>query len=448
MSTKQLFGTDGIRGTANEYPMTADMALKLGRAAGHIFRKDDRTHTILIGKDTRLSGYMFENALTAGLTSMGMHVLVTGPLPTPAVSYIMRSLRCDASIMISASHNPYTDNGIKFFGPDGYKIADEVELEMERLVLTGEIDDIKLASAEMGSARRIDDAKGRYIEFAKGSFPKGMRLDGLRIVVDCANGAAYKVGPMALRELGADVTCIHCEPNGRNINLNCGSVYPDDMRATVIREKADVGICFDGDSDRIVMSDEEGRLLDGNAILTILAVDMLERDALPHKTLATTIMANAGLQRAIEPYGGEIVWTKVGDRFVVEAMRERGLALGGEGSGHVIMHEHNVTGDGLITALQVLAIMVRRGAPLSHLAAAFEAVPEIHKKIPLNGKPAPDQETLDGLKSEAEKELNGTSRVVIRPSGTEPIVRVMVQFEARAKAEAMADKLAQRIAAL
>lgn len=448
MATKKLFGTDGIRGVANEYPMTAEMALKIGRAAGHLFRKDERPHTILIGKDTRLSGYMFENALTAGLTSMGMNVLLTGPLPTPGVSYIMRSLRCDAAVMISASHNEYHDNGIKFFGPDGFKIADEVEAEIERLVTTGEIDAIKAGADNMGRARRIDDARGRYIEFAKASFPRGMRLDGLRIVVDGANGAAYKVGPSAMEELGAKVITINDAPNGRNINLNCGSVYPEEMRATVIREKADVGICFDGDGDRVVMADEDGRLLDGNGLLTILGVDMLDRGALPNKTLATTIMANAGLQRAIEPYGGKLVRTKVGDRFVAEAMREHGLVLGGEGSGHILLFEHNVTGDALITALQVLAIMVRRGQPLSQLAAAFQPVPEIHKKVPLNGKPAPAQEALDKLTNDAIAELNGASHVVIRPSGTEPIVRVMVQFETRREAEAMADKLAAQIAGL
>ncbi len=446
--SKELFGTDGIRGVANEYPMTAEMALKIGRAAGHIFRRDERPHTILIGKDTRLSGYMFENALTAGLTSMGMHVLLTGPLPTPGVSYIMRSLRCDASIMISASHNPYHDNGIKFFGYDGFKIADEMEEEIERLVLTGEIDTIKADPDCLGSAKRIDDARGRYIEFAKASFPKGMKLDGLKIVVDCAHGAAYRVGPAALSELGAEVIPIGVEPNGCNINTSCGSVYPDQMRAAVIREKADVGICFDGDGDRVVMADNDGRLLDGNALLTVLGIDMLERDVLPHKKIATTIMANVGLQRAIAPLGGDVVWTNVGDRFVVEAMREHGLVLGGEGSGHVILLEHNVTGDALITALQMLAIIVRKEQPLSQIAAAFDPVPEIHTKIELNGKPAPPQEVLDKLKADAEAELDGMSRIVIRPSGTEPIVRVMVQFESHDTAVALANRLADQIAAM
>jgi phosphoglucosamine mutase len=448
MSGKKLFGTDGIRGVANEYPMTADMALKVGRAAGHIFRKDDRPHTILIGKDTRISGYLFENALTAGLCSMGMHVLVTGPLPTPGVSYIMRSLRCDAAIMISASHNSYHDNGIKFFGPDGYKIADELEAEIERLIVSGEIDDIKADADTVGSAKRIEDARGRYIEFAKASFPKGMRLDGLKVVVDSANGAAYRVGPAAMEELGAEVITINDKPDGRNINANCGSVHPEEMRATVIREKADVGISFDGDGDRLVMADSDGRLLDGNAVLSILAVDMIERGILPKKTLVTTIMANAGLQRAIEPLGGDVVSTKVGDRFVVEAMREHGLTLGGEGSGHIILMEHNVTGDALISGLQMLAIMVRKNQPLSHLAQVFVPMPEIHRKVALNGRPAPSQDALNGLKDEAEAALSGTKRIVLRPSGTEPIVRVMVQNEALRDAESMADTLAEKIAAL
>ncbi len=447
--SERLFGTDGIRGVANALPMTAEAALKIGRAAGHIFRNGQRPHTFLIGKDTRQSGYMLEYALTAGLCSMGVHVVLVGPLPTPGVSYIMRSLRADAAIMISASHNAFHYNGIKFFGPDGFKIADEVEDEIARLFFDGaEMDADRPTGIHIGTARRIDDAVGRYIEYAKATFPKGMRLDGLKIVCDCANGAAYKVGPFTLTELGADVIPIACSPNGRNINDNCGSVHPEEMRATVIRERADLGIAFDGDGDRIVMADGDGRLLDGNALLTVLGVDLLQRDALPHKTVATTIMANGGLERALRAHGGQIMWTKVGDRYVVEAMRERGLIIGGESSGHVVMLEHNTTGDALITSLQVLATMIRCDQPLSVLASAYQPLPESHTTIPLDGRPRPTDEQLERITREAEDELAGRGRVVIRPSGTEPIIRVMVQHETLRTAETLARQLAQRITTL
>ena len=445
---KKLFGTDGIRGIANEPPMTVDMALRVGRAAGHIFARADRQSTILIGKDTRLSGYMFENALTAGLTSMGCHVLVTGPLPTPGVSYIMRSLRCDAAIMISASHNPYHDNGIKFFGPDGFKIADQVEEDIEKLIDTGAIDHIKTDPDHVASARRIDDAVGRYIEFTKASFPKGMRLDGLKVVVDCANGAAYKVGPCVFAELGAEVVAIHDRPNGRNINERCGAVHPEDMRATVIQERADVGISYDGDGDRIMMADADGRLLDGNALLAILGVDLLERGELPGNTVVSTIMANGGLLRALEPLGGKVELTKVGDRHVVEAMRSGGWVLGGESSGHVVMLEHNTTGDAVITGLQVLATMLRKEQPLSELGRVYQPLPEAHRKVPLGGKPKPTDEQLNAIRDAAAKELDGEGRCVIRPSGTEPIVRVMVQHDRQSDAERLAEKYGELIAGL
>ena len=487
---KRLFGTDGIRGVANLYPMTAEIALRVGRAAGRVFQVDDRPHTILIGKDTRQSGYMIENALTAGLCSVGVNVLLVGPLPTPGVSYIMRSLRADAAIMISASHNPYQDNGIKFFGRDGFKLPDEVEAEIEALVEEddgGELRPERIGRArrlqetlgrymvfgrgnraknengeggngsdnyarptgdQIGRARRIEDAAGRYIEFAKATFPKGMRLDGLRIVCDCANGATYKVGPSALSELGAEVIAIGNQPDGLNINENCGSVHPELMRATVIRERVDLGIAFDGDGDRIVMADEEGRLLDGNAILAILGTDMLERDELPTKTIVTTIMANGGLERAIAPFGGKLLRTDVGDRHVVDAMREGGMLLGGESSGHIIMLEHNSTGDALITALHVLATMIRKELPLSELAKLYQSMPEAHASIPLNGKQRPTQDKLDKLRDKAEAQLEGRGRIVIRPSGTEPIVRVMVQHEVQNTAQEITDELVATIEAL
>ena len=446
---ERLFGTDGIRGVANHYPMTAELALKVGRAAGYLFHDgQERPHTILIGKDTRRSCYMIENALTAGLCSAGINVLLTGPLPTPGVSYIMRSLRCDGAIMISASHNPYADNGIKIFAADGFKLPDDQEDEITRLLESEELDKYRPVADKIGTARRIDDAVGRYIEFVKASFPKGMRLDGLRIVVDCSNGATYKVGPDTLRELGADVIAIGDRPNGLNINHEVGSVFSENMRATVIRERADVGIAFDGDGDRIAMSDEHGRLLDGNALLAIIGIERLEQGDLPNNTIATTIMANAGLQRALEPLGGKVVLTKVGDRHVVEAMREQGLVIGGEPSGHMVLLEHNTTGDASIAALQVLATVIRRDQPLSRIGHIYQPVPECHKKIPLNGRRKPEENALTTLAEEAEEALHGAGRVVIRASGTEPIVRVMVQHEEVRQAESLAEELAAKVKAL
>jgi len=444
----RLFGTDGIRGKANIYPMTAEMALQVGRAAGHMFQNGKGRHTILIGKDTRRSCYMLENALTAGLCSAGINVLLTGPLPTPGVSYIMRSLRCDGAIMISASHNDFEDNGIKLFGRDGYKIADEDEDEIERLIRTREVDNIRPTGNDIGVARRIDDAVGRYIEFVKASFPKGMRLDGLRIVVDCSNGATYKAGPNTLRELGAEVIAIADRPDGRNINEGVGSVHPREMAATVIRENADLGIAFDGDGDRLIMADGKGRLLDGNALLAVLGIDRLERGDLPHNTIATTIMANGGLARALAPLGGSVVHTQVGDRYVVETMRERGLSVGGESSGHIIVLDHNTTGDAIIAALQVLAIIVRKEQPLTELAHVYQEMPESHQKVPLGDRPKPAQESLDALVDEIRDELEGKGRVVIRPSGTEPIVRVMVQHQDARTAQTLTRQLAERVAAM
>ncbi len=444
----RLFGTDGIRGRANTHPMTAEMALQVGRAAGAIFQREDRPHTILIGKDTRRSCYMIENALTAGLCSVGIRVLLTGPLPTPGVSYIMRSLRCDGAIMISASHNAYEDNGIKLFGRDGYKIADEVEDEIQRLVFSEELDKIRPVAEKIGTAKRIDDAVGRYIEFVKATFPKGMRLDGLKIVVDCANGSMYKIGPDTLSELGAEVVALANRPDGMNINKNVGTVYPEEMRAMVIREKADLGISFDGDGDRVAMADEDGRLLDGNALLAILGVDKLERNELPHNMLAATILANGGLDKALAPLGGKVLRANVGDRYVVEAMREHGLDVGGESSGHIIMLEHNTTGDAMIAALQILATMIRKDVPLSVIADVYEEMPESRINVPLQGKTRPPQEKLDALAKEVEPQLNGSGRAIIRPSGTEPIIRVMVQHEEIRKAEALSKALAEKVAKL
>lgn len=445
---ERLFGTDGIRGLANTYPMTADVALRVGRAAGYILKKEQRLHTILIGKDTRRSCYMIENALTAGLCSMGLRVLLTGPLPTPGVSYIARSLRCDGAIMISASHNPYEDNGIKIFGADGYKIPDALEDEIQRLVLTGEIDQVRPTGEHIGTARRIDDAVGRYIEFVKNSFPKGMRLDGVRMVVDCANGASYRVGPNTFAELGAEVIAIGNQPNGLNINEGFGSVYPEEMRATVIREKADVGVAFDGDGDRIAMADENGRLIDGNAILAIVGTDMLARAALPGNALVTTIMGNGGLEKALEPHGGKVVRSDVGDRNVVETMRREGLTVGGEPSGHIVMLDYNPTGDAMVAALQTLAIMIRREQPLSLIGQVYHEMPECLLRVPCRAERRPDVESLACIAREMEPEMGGQGRVVVRLSGTEPVVRVMVQHQEVREARHWAELVADRVAAL
>lgn len=444
---QRLFGTDGVRGVANT-ELSANLALRLGAAAAFVLRSKHEGAKILVGRDPRVSGDVLESALAAGVCALGVDIHLVGVAPTPAVAYLARLIDADAGVVISASHNPMRDNGIKFFGPDGFKIADEVEDEIERLVTTPAVDDIRPTAESVGTARRIDDAVGRYVEFVKASFPKGMRLDGLKIVCDCANGATYKVGPFTLSELGAEVIAIANSPNGRNINENCGSVHPAEMRATVIRERADLGIAFDGDGDRIVMADENGQLLDGNALLAILGVDMIERDELPEKTLVTTIMANAGLERALRPYGGKVVRTKVGDRHVMEALREHGLTLGGEPSGHIVMLEHNTTGDAVIAALHVLATHIRRDQPMSALADVYQPMPEAHTKVPLNAKRRLTDEQLEVVQQEAEASLNGCGCVVLRRSGTEPVIRVMVQHESIRKAESFAKELARRIESL
>lgn len=445
---ERLFGTDGIRGLANTHPMTAELALRVGRAAGHLFKKEDRQHTILIGKDTRRSCYMIENALTAGLCSMGIRVLLTGPLPTPGVSYIARSLRCDGAIMISASHNPYADNGIKLFGADGFKIPDSMEDEIQRLVLSEEIERVRPTGEHIGTAKRIDDAVGRYIEFVKFSFPKGMRLEGLRIVVDCANGAGYRVGPNTLSELGAEVIPIANQPDGMNINRGYGSVFPEEMRATVIREKADVGIALDGDGDRLAMADGNGRLIDGNAILAIVGSDLLQRDVLPGNALVTTIMANGGLETCLKERGGSVLRCDVGDRNVVETMRRENLTVGGEPSGHIVMLEYNPTGDAMIAALQTLAIMIRRDQPLSVIAQIYHEMPEFHLRVPCRNTSRPEETALAEIVREVESKIGGAGRVVVRPSGTEPVVRVMVQHQEVREARHWAEVVAGKVAAL
>jgi len=444
----KLFGTDGIRGVANIEPMTTETALRVGRAAGYIFQRDNRRHRILIGKDTRLSGYMLENALVAGLCSMGVDVLVVGPLPTPGVAYILRSLRTDAGIMISGSHNPYEDNGIKFFSPEGFKLADDVEREMERLLSTGEIDSIRPTAEHVGKAFRIDDAVGRYIEFAKATFPKGMTLDGLKVVVDCANGALYKVAPRVLEELGADVVPVAVNPDGKNINADCGSQHPGRMMQETCAAGADLGLAFDGDGDRVVMSDARGNLVDGDGLMAICATDLAPAGKLARNTVVATVMSNMGLEVALERVSCSVERTPVGDRYVAEKMRREELNLGGEKSGHIVFLDHNTTGDGTVAALQVLAIMVRAGKPLAELAECFEPFPQHMVNVRISRRQ--DPQSLPGFKekvAQLEKLLGPRGRVVVRLSGTEPVLRVMAEGSDQDKVHEVVNELAEHVSA-
>ncbi len=424
----KLFGTDGVRGTANTHPMTAEMALRIGAAVGQYFRRDSKgVHRVVIGKDTRLSGYMFESALTAGLTSTGMNVLLLGPVPTPAVGLLTRSMRADLGVMISASHNPAHDNGIKFFGPDGFKLSDQVEAEIEALVAEG----VAPAEAtEIGRAKRIDDSRFRYIERVKSSFPRQMRLDGLKVVLDCANGAAYSVAPMALWELGATVIPVGVGPNGHNINEGCGSTQPQLAAEAVVAHGADVGICLDGDADRVILIDENGQVGDGDQFMALMAARWAEDGRLNGNALVATVMSNLGLERFLEGRGVRLERTGVGDRYVVERMRQGGFNLGGEQSGHIVMTDHATTGDGLMAGLQFLAEMVRSERPSSALLHQFDPVPQLLKNVryaagqtPL--ETAPVKEAI----AQAEVDLSGGGRLLIRKSGTEPLVRVMAEHE-------------------
>ena len=438
--TRKLFGTDGVRGTANSYPMTAEMALKLGAAAGQFFRRDGATaHRVVIGKDTRLSGYMLENALTAGLTSTGMNVLLLGPVPTPAVGFLTRSMRADLGVMISASHNPHHDNGIKFFGPDGFKLSDAAEIEIEAMVEA----DPNLAPPEnIGRAKRIDDAVGRYQEFVKTTFPGGLRLDGLKVVIDCANGAAYKAAPEVLWELGAEVIPVGVSPNGKNINQRCGSTYTQTAAEAVVAHGAHVGISLDGDADRVMILDETGRVADGDQIMALLAGRWADEGRLQGGTLVATVMSNLGLERFMTGRGLRLERTSVGDRYVVEAMRRGGYNLGGEQSGHIVMTDYATTGDGLIAGLQFLAEMARSGMAASALVRQFETVPQMLKNV----RYAPG---LEPLKTEAvkaviaakEAEIKGKGRILIRKSGTEPLIRVMAECEDEAMLRCVVDEI-------
>jgi phosphoglucosamine mutase len=424
----KLFGTDGVRGTANIHPMTAEMALRIGAAVGRHFREEKKgVHRVVIGKDTRLSGYMFENALTAGLTSTGMNVLLLGPVPTPAVGLLTRSMRADLGVMISASHNPAQDNGIKFFGPDGFKLSDAVEAEIEALVAEGVAPN---AAGQIGRAKRIDDSRYRYIERVKSSFPRQMRLDGLKVVIDCANGAAHHVAPMALWELGAEVVPVGVSPDGHNINRDCGSTHPERAAEMVLAHGADVAICLDGDADRVILIDEQGRVGDGDQFMAMMAARWAGEGRLKGGALVATVMSNLGLERFLEGKGLRLERTAVGDRYVVERMRAGGFNLGGEQSGHIVMTDHATTGDGLMAGLQFLAEMVRSGRPASELLHQFERVPQLLRNVAFSRGSAPLEEA--GVKqaiASAEARLAGGGRLLIRPSGTEPLIRVMAEHE-------------------
>ncbi len=444
--TRKLFGTDGVRGRANTYPMTAEVALRLGAAAGRYFRRDNgNEHRVVIGKDTRLSGYMLENALTAGLTSTGMNVLLLGPVPTPAVGFLTRSMRADLGVMISASHNPHHDNGIKFFGPDGFKLSDEAEAEIEA-ILDGEIAPAK--SENIGRARRIDDGRGRYQEFTKTTFPSGLRLDGLKVVIDCANGAAYKAAPEVLWELGADVISVGVTPNGKNINESCGSTHTQTAAEAVVAHGADVGICLDGDADRVMILDQHGTVADGDQIMALLATRWAAEGRLNGNTLVATVMSNLGLERHLEGHGLRLERTAVGDRYVVEAMRKGGFNLGGEQSGHIVMTDYATTGDGLIAGLQFLAEMARTGQAASGLVKQFDTVPQMLKNVRYGAGQEPlAAASVQRVIAAAEQSLKGKGRLLIRKSGTEPLVRVMAECEDESLLVDVVDGIVDAVAA-
>ena len=438
--TRKHFGTDGVRGKANSGSMTADMVLKIGMAAGNLYRRGSHRHRVVIGKDTRLSGYMIEQALTAGLLAAGMDVFLLGPVPTPAVAMLTRSMRADLGVMISASHNPYFDNGIKIFGPDGYKLSDEQELKIERMV--DGPDAIPVASSdEIGRATRIEDAGARYIEFAKRTYPRDSNLDGLRIVIDTAHGASYRTAPTALWELGAEIIRIGDAPNGTNINEKCGSTAPHVMCEKVRETRADIGIALDGDADRVMISDEQGEVIDGDQLMALITKSLHERGHLKGGGLVATVMSNLGLERFLSARGLSLARTRVGDRYVVEHMRAHGFNVGGEQSGHIILSDFSTTGDGLLAALQVLAEVKRAGKPVSEVCKMFEPVPQVLKNVKFkSGKPLDDAQVKSAI-ADATSRLGSTGRLVIRPSGTEPLIRVMAEGDDARLVNAVVDEL-------
>ena len=439
---RKYFGTDGIRGRTNEWPLTAEIAMKVGQAAGAYFLRGKHRHRVLIGKDTRLSGYMMESALTAGFTSVGMDVVLVGPMPTPAVAMLTKSMRADLGVMISASHNPFADNGIKLFGPDGYKLSDEVEAKIEKAIESNP----RLAPAEqIGRARRVDDAQGRYISIAKSTFPDHLRLDGLRIVIDCANGAAYKVAPDALWELGAELIALGVTPNGTNINDKVGSTAPAALQAKVVETRADIGIALDGDADRLIVVDDKGQIVDGDQLMALVATAAARDEKLKGDGIVATVMSNLGLERYLWGQGIALHRTPVGDRYVVEAMRAGGYNIGGEQSGHIVLSDYATTGDGLIAALQVLAALVERGQPAHQLLKLFDPLPQLLKNVRFAGGQPLEDEKVKKVIAQAEKELDGTGRLVIRKSGTEPLIRVMAEGEDAAKVNDVVDRICDAV---
>ena len=441
---RDYFGTDGIRGRANAGMLTAATAMKVGQAAGKYFQRGDHRHRVVIGKDTRLSGYMMENALVAGFTSVGMDVVMTGPLPTPAIAMLTREMRADIGVMISASHNPFADNGIKLFGPDGFKLSDEAEAAIEKLMLE---EPVLAQGGNIGRARRIDDARGRYIHAIKQSLADDVRLDGLKVVVDCANGAAYNVAPSAIWELGADVIAIGVEPNGTNINDGVGSTALDALQARVVEEGADIGVALDGDADRLIVIDEKGRMVDGDQIMALIGSRLAEQDLLTGGGIVATVMSNLGLERYLAGKGLDLVRTKVGDRYVLEAMKAGGYNVGGEQSGHMILLDHATTGDGSIAALQVLGALVQSGKKASELLHLFDPVPQLLKNVVYDGGNPLEVQSVKDTIAAAEGELGGTGRLVIRRSGTEPKIRVMAEGDDEALVERVVDSICDAVKA-
>jgi len=424
--TRSFFGTDGIRGRANKFPITPDIAMKVGMATGLVFTRGQHRHRVVIGKDTRLSGYMIETALVAGFTSVGMDVFQLGPMPTPAVAMLTRSLRADIGVMISASHNPYQDNGIKIFGPDGFKLSDEVEAEIERLI-DSDLNERLAASDLIGRATRVDGVRDRYIEFAKRTLPRNMNLNGLRVVVDCSNGAAYRAAPEALWELGAEVFSIGVEPNGFNINADCGSTAPQALCKKVHEVRADIGIALDGDADRVIIVDEKGQIVDGDQLMAVVAESWKKADRLAAPGIVATVMSNLGLERYLDSIDLKLARTKVGDRYVVEHMRAHGYNVGGEQSGHIILSDYTTTGDGLVAALQVMSVVRKEDRPVSEICRRFDPVPQILKNVRYrSGQPLEDKNVIAAIDA-GRSQLGQTGRLVIRPSGTEPLIRVMAE---------------------
>ncbi|MHB8764490.1 MAG: phosphoglucosamine mutase [Deferrisomatales bacterium] len=448
-SRRKLFGTDGIRGTANVDPMTTEMMVKVGRAAAHVFKsRSQGRHRIVIGKDTRLSGYMLENALSSGVCSMGVDILLVGPLPTPGIAFITSSMRADAGVVISASHNPFQDNGIKFFSRDGFKLPDEVEEAMEGLIFNGAIEGVRPTATEVGRAFRVDDAVGRYVVFLKSTFPSHLTLEGVKMVVDCAHGAAYKVAPAVFEELGAEVIKLGVSPNGVNINAGCGSLYPQDVARVVRETGAHLGIALDGDADRVIVVDEHGDEVDGDHLMAICARELARRGRLAGRTVVATVMSNLGLERSLAEVGVRLERTQVGDRYVVEAMRARGFNFGGEQSGHLVFLDHGTTGDGVMAALQLLSVMVEQGKPLSELAKVMTAAPQVlhnvwvRERVPLDRLPE-----VGAAIAAAEADLGGAGRVLVRYSGTERKLRVMVEGDDEPRIQAMAARICDAVRA-